>query len=121
MERRIYKRIPVGLDANISVDDTSYSVYIGNMSAHGVYLMTVQDEKDVTSQEKDEFQLRLKMCTGETLILQCRKKWSYTISPRSLMSRMGLEIIDPPLQFKEFLFLLQKSTFLPARNEVILQ
>lgn len=110
MERRIYKRIPVGIGADIISDSKNYGAYIGNLSAHGLYLITVQTEDTVNFKVNNEFQLRYQIHTGETLHLYCRKRWLYTISPHSFINRMGVEIVDPPFRYKEILYDIHKST-----------
>jgi hypothetical protein len=47
--------------------------------------------------------LTFQIPSGETLNLYCRKIWSFRITPRSLIKRIGMEIIDPPVEYREFL------------------
>lgn len=110
MERRVYKRVPVGIGADITSDSKNYGAYIGNLSAYGLYLITVQTEGTVNFKVRKKFQLHYQIHTGETLHLYCRKRWLYTISPHSFINRIGVEIINPPLRYKEFLHDLHTST-----------
>jgi hypothetical protein len=118
MERRIYKRVPVGIGADIISDNIDYGAYIGNLSAYGLYLIAVQTEDTVNFKVKNKFQLQCQIHTGETLHLYCRKRWLYTISPHSFVNRIGVEIVAPPLRYKELLYNLHKST-LPRVKGVV--
>lgn len=103
MEKRAYRRIPVKLEGEFISDDISYIVYIRNMSEYGAnaIIAPLKSAKDFTSEKTHELKIRL--VSGETLNLSCKGKWSSAVSFQGLTKEIGLEIIDPPLQYKEFL------------------
>jgi hypothetical protein len=47
--------------------------------------------------------LKLKLSNGDTIKLNCNVKWSYDNSTEDMTNSVGLEIIDPPVEYKEFL------------------
>jgi len=106
-EKRACKRIPISLIAELINSGKTYVACIGNISEHGLYMMInpMDDAKDFT--HKTEIALRFQLRSGEILNLNCKKIWSYKISPFGIRMKMGMEIIDPPTKYKELLNSLQ--------------
>ena len=50
--------------------------------------------------------LVLRMPSGESLKLKCAIKWSFKHLPWSLF-KIGLEVLDPPLEYREYVKTLQ--------------
>jgi hypothetical protein len=103
MDKRTGKRIPIGIEADIISDYRNHAAFIGNLSPRGLHLITVYMKDDKDSNGKTEIDLNFLTHTGEKLNLHCKKRWSYAITPNSLINRVGMEIINPPAQYKEFL------------------
>jgi hypothetical protein len=103
MEKRTYKRIPVGIGADIISGNIHSAAFIGNFSAYGLYLITIHMEDAIDFTLKTEIELLFQIHTGENLNLHCKKIWSSTITSRSLLQGIGLEIIQPPIRYKEIL------------------
>ncbi len=102
MERRRSKRIKVNLKAErISCTDNC-SVFIEDLSESGISMLTTNTKKKnyVTGTEID---LELELSTGETMNLNCNVKWAYDNSPEDPTNHVGLEIVDPPHKYMEFL------------------
>ncbi|MBI4680203.1 MAG: hypothetical protein HY753_03050 [Nitrospirae bacterium] len=49
------------------------------------------------------FDLKFQLPSGQNVNLHCKVKWSFKTPPHCLTSSMGLEIIDPPEEYKELL------------------
>lgn len=103
MEKRAYRRIPVKLEGEFISNDISYIVYIRNVSEYGAnaIIAPLKSAKDFITEKKHE--LKIQLVSGETLNLSCKGKWSSPVSFQGLTKEIGLEIIDPPVQYKKFL------------------
>ncbi|TNF53614.1 PilZ domain-containing protein [bacterium] len=106
MEKRAYQRIPVSFEADILSTYRDSATFIGNLSPHGLYLIAAHMVGDKDLACTSEIDLYFKTHTGEKLNLHCKRRWSYAITPNSLINRIGMEIIDPPEKYKEFLNIL---------------
>ena len=102
MERRHSKRITVNLKAERISCTKNCSVFIENLSEKGIYMITAPSMNPEYVQGS-ELDLELELSNGETISLNCNVKWSYDNSPEDLTSSVGLEIIDPPFEYKEFI------------------
>ncbi len=103
MERRHSKRIIVNLKAELISGSVSYAGFIGNLSEDGIYLITDPTKTPVDFTPGTPLEVKFEPLTGETLCLNCMVKWSYKTPPHGLANSIGLEIIDTPLKYKEFL------------------
>ncbi len=103
MEPRQQKRIIVNIRAEIVCGDKRYASTIENLSTEGAYVVTgpVKSSRDFAPDSM--FQLIFRFPSGEKLNLNCVVKWSYQTPPHGLTNSIGLEIVDPPLTFKELL------------------
>lgn len=102
MEKRRSKRVTVNLKAErISCTDNC-SVFIENLSESGISMLTTNNKKSeyVPGSEID---LELELTTGETINLNCNVKWVYNNLPQEKTKNVGLEIIDPPEKYMNFL------------------
>ena len=102
MERRRSKRVTISLDAERISCTKNCSVFIENLSESGIYMITapVKNNDYVPGTEID---LKLKLSNGETINLNCNVKWAYDNSPEDLTNNVGLEILDPPQKYIEFI------------------
>ena len=102
MERRGSKRTTVNLKAGRISCTGNCSVFIENLSERGIYIITApsMNTEYVPGSELD---LKLELSNGETVSLNCNVKWAYDSSPEDMTSSVGLEIIDPPFEYKEFI------------------
>ena len=102
MEKRRSKRVTVNLKAErISCTDNC-SVFIENISESGISILTTNNKTNeyVPGLEID---LELELATGEMINLNCNVKWAYNNSPQEKTNNVGLEIIDPPQKYIDFL------------------
>ena len=106
MERRGAKRLVVNLKAERLSCTNNCSVFIENLSDTGIYMITAPSKsKDYEPGRK--LLLKLELATGKTLSLQCNVKWSYDNSHEDLTNSVGLEILNPPEEYKKFINTLQ--------------
>lgn len=104
MERRLSQRIPVTLDAYFSSGGKTYTGLIENVSREGVeYLMvsSIQATKDFKPEKMIE--LYFQIPSGQTLNLNCEVKWLLKASQNDKLLTLGMKIIDPPQEYKEFI------------------
>ena len=102
MERRRSKRLKVNLKAERISCTRNCSVFIENLSESGIYMLTTQAKKSDYVPGK-ELDLELELSTGEAINLNCYVKWVYDNSPEDKTNNVGLEIVDPPHKYVEFL------------------
>jgi len=111
MERRRFKRIKVNLKAERISGDEKYAVFIENISEHGIHLITTSSQAHKKYTPGKELELKLQLLTGETINLRCKAQWAYSrIPPEKVTDSIGLEIIDPPLQYIKFVRALHQSS-----------
>jgi hypothetical protein len=103
MEKRAFKRTSVKCEGNFIFDNISCVAYIRNVSALGVnaIITPMHCSPDFVKETKQE--LKLNTPSGATITLNCTRKWSSAIAPQGLTKEIGLEIIDPPIQYNELL------------------
>ncbi len=104
MDRRLFKRKNINLNAKIISGGKTYDGYIKNVSEGGVvYLMTfsIQVSEDFTPETIIE--LYFQIPSGETLHLYCEVKWFLKASLDDKTLNLGMKIIDPPPKYIEFI------------------
>jgi hypothetical protein len=105
MEKRAFKRINISLSGEVIHKNRTYSAYIGNISERGLYaLITPADNIDFSLPPEIDMKCQIK--PGRILNLTCGIKWSLSFSHNTLTKRMGMEIIDPPAEFTDYIYTL---------------
>jgi len=103
MERRRYKRKVVKLNAERISGNERYTVFIENISENGIYMINAPSGAVKSYLPGTEIDLKFQLSSGETLDIRCRVIWSYKRTPPDeLTDSVGMEIIDPPLKYREF-------------------
>ena len=102
MERRHAKRITVNLKAERISCTGDCSVFIENLSESGIYIITSRS-KNYKYVPGTGLDLELELSNGEIINLNCNVKWSYNNSYEEQTNSVGLEIVDPPFEYKEFI------------------
>jgi hypothetical protein len=102
MERRRAKRVTVNLKAERISCTKNCSVFIENLSETGISMITSPTNNKVYVPGSG-INLKLKLSTGDTIKLNCNVKWYYDSSSDDMTNSVGLEIIDPPDDYMEFL------------------
>ncbi len=103
MERRRTKRLSVNLKAERLSCSKDCSVFIENLSETGIQMISAPAKKKDLFVPGSEVEIKLKTSGGETIKLQCNVKWAYDNSQEDMTNSVGLEIVDPPFQYKEFI------------------
>lgn len=101
MERRRAKRVTVNLKAERISCVNNCSVFIENLSESGIYMITAP-AKSSEYKPGSELDLELELNTGTVINLNCHVKWAISNAPEDLTSSVGLEVINPPVEYREF-------------------
>jgi hypothetical protein len=107
MNQRSFKRIPVSMEAELISSDSSFAAYIGNVSENGIYTIITPLMNTIDYSDESDLNINLHLPTGETLNLSCKKRWTHVISPHGKTIKIGMEVVNPPAKYKEFLRTLQ--------------
>ncbi len=104
MEKRISKRQPVELEAEIISGGERYEVCIENISENGVGIECSIKETEIYFEPGATIELKLHLPSGEILNLNCDVKWYTRVKNvfQEITIRVGLQIIDPPLEYRKF-------------------
>jgi hypothetical protein len=102
-EKRVLKRISVSIEGELTTNGISYVAFVNNISENGVstIITPLSTSSDINS--RTDFHLKFKLPSGEDLDLNCRKKWSVSLTSHGLTKKLGMEIVDPPARYKEFI------------------
>ena len=104
MDGRISKRISVILDGEIISHSRHCSAIVNNISENGIFVkIPLKEREKKQSLDLNFFSLKLQLPTGDLVSLNCIKKWSYQHSSGSLIEHIGIEVINPPQQYKKYL------------------
>jgi PilZ domain len=103
MEKRRYKRTTVYLKAERISGDEKYGVFIENISDKGIHMLATH----APYPPGKNIDVKFHIAQRKPLILHCRVRWSCPKVPRNgLTDSIGLEILDPPPQYIEFVRML---------------
>jgi hypothetical protein len=103
MERRRFYRIPVKLKANIICGGKTYAGFIKNVSESGLgYLITSVVETPEDFKLKKIVQVSFQVPSDEMLNLKCEIIWFLRTPFDDKTLTLGMKIIDPPPEYKEF-------------------
>ena len=102
MEQKRSKRKIVRTKTEIISDDKIFEGVIRNISAKGIYVRVDAGKSKIEFNPGKILELKFKPNSGETLNLRCIIKWSNIIPTYGLTYDIGLEILDPPFNNKEF-------------------
>jgi hypothetical protein len=102
MERRRANRLTVNLKAERLSCTKNCSVFIENLSETGISMITSPSHNNIF-EPGSGINIKLKLSNGDTIKLNCNVKWSYDNSAEDMTNSVGLEIVDPPAEYKDFL------------------
>ena len=103
MEKRHCRRITVHLKGERISGNEKCGVFIENISESGIQILTTPLNEHLKYHDGTEIDLRFHLLTGDTLNLHCKVKWSHLkIPPNGMTDSIGMEIIDPPKQYIEY-------------------
>lgn len=108
MEKRRLKRIKVNLKAERISGNEKYGVFIENISENGIHIITTHLETHKKYTPGTNIDLKFQLSTGDILNLQCKVRWAHLkIPPNEMTDSIGLEVINPPPKYIEFVKALQ--------------
>lgn len=103
MEKRRHERIDESLEAEIVSNGSVYSCLVMNFSAEGLYIVTATASSVVEISPSTVLQLNCTLPSGSRLSMDCKIIWFQTKpSPHGVSFSLGLEIIDPPREYRDF-------------------
>lgn len=102
MADRVFKRVLVNIEAEIISSSVSYPAFIRNISEYGIHAKIANPEHRRFSKSEAAVDLKFQLPTGEPVYLLCRKKWAYKNTSNSFIENVGIEIIDPPDEYRNF-------------------
>lgn len=103
MDKRRSQRKNVSFKAKLTSGGKNCSGFINNLSKDGMFMITLPMMSPKTFVDGKILELKFKPFLGENLNLNCRIKWSCKTPPLGRTDCIGIEIIDPPLKYIEFL------------------
>jgi hypothetical protein len=104
IERRSTERIKTGYRTDILYGMNRYTCVIENISASGVNVLTDPLDSDIEFLLDESIELKFKAHTKETVLLKCKILWSSKIPPQNVRHRIGMKIVELPLdKFDYFL------------------
>lgn len=103
MEKRRHRRLTENLDAEMVAGETMYAGIIMNFSEDGLYLVTATSNKFAEVDKHKGIKLNCKLPSGEALSMDCEIKWfQKKTSPHGTSFSMGMEIVNPPAKYRNF-------------------
>lgn len=100
MDIRRSERVIFTIPAEIIIGDKRYACSIENLSGEGAYVVTASTKNSDIFSPATSLELKFKFPSGENHVLNCRVEWSYLTPPHGYTNSIGLNIIDPPLSYK---------------------
>jgi hypothetical protein len=103
MEKRDAERIKVNLRAERISGNAQYGVFIENISEKGIQIIATTSREHKKYIPGTDLDLKFRLSSRKTLSLRCRVRWIYSrIPPDGLTDSIGLEVINPPPEYAEF-------------------
>ena len=103
MEKRRSGRIKINLRAEHISGDEKNGIFIENISESGIQILATPSKKHERYTPGTDIDLKFLIPSGKAINLHCKIKWAHLkIPPNGMTDSIGLEIIDPPMQFVEF-------------------
>jgi hypothetical protein len=110
MERRRSNRISVNLKAQRISGDEKHTVFIEDISESGIHIITAPSVAYKKYNPGIDIDVRFQISAKEKITLHCRTRWAYhKMSPEKEIDSIGLEIIQPPAEYIEFIRALSRS------------
>lgn len=103
-DKRRSDRIDDNLDAEIITGGKSYHGIIMNFSEQGLYMVTATAGSIADIAPSTLIELKCNLPSDKKINLKCEVKWFQTkTSPHGISSSMGMEILNPPKEYKNFI------------------
>lgn len=96
-------KLSVCLEGELIFSDGRYEAFVENISEDGMYISIAHIMNKDHIRSKSKLYLKVRLPSGQMILLNCREKWSERNTPHSLIARIGMEIINPPEEFIQFI------------------
>jgi hypothetical protein len=104
MERRQFERKKYRFKAYFISGKIKYLGFIENSSEEGLFFTKAPSTTPIDFSSHTTHEIQLHLPSGDTLTISGEVKRFHTeTSPHGLIYRMGIKIINPPKQYREFL------------------
>jgi len=105
MEKRRSARKSVSLDARLTVNETNSTGFIENICEHGLHLITASWKSKSCFIPERIIELKVQNASGSEACLNCEVRWVHINKTpiHGLTYRMGMEILNQPPGYNEFL------------------
>ncbi len=102
MDKRTSERIRAGYKTEIIYNKNRYSGILENLSSSGANILTDPIDQDIEFLDGELIELKFEAYTGKTVLLKCLVIWSSKIPPQNVRHRIGMKILDLPLDKFDF-------------------
>jgi hypothetical protein len=103
MEKRGSRRLKVELKAARISGRGGHTVFIENISESGILMVVPHSDGTSRFSRGKDVELNLRFGSGSAIVLSCKVRWSCPgMPPDGLTDSIGLEIIDPPEMYRNF-------------------
>ncbi len=102
MDKRTSERIRAGYKTEIIYNKNRYSGILENLSSSGANILTDPIDQDIEFLDGEPIELKFEAYTGKTVLLKCLVIWSSKIPPQNVRHRIGMKILDLPLDKFDF-------------------
>jgi hypothetical protein len=96
MEKRNFKRITVGLKAEITINGKNFGGVIEDLSEAGANIITDPIEDASGFVQDADMELKFRPLDEEIIVLSCKIKWIHTAYPNSQIYQIGMVLVNPP-------------------------
>ncbi len=103
MEIRRSRRVVVSIEAELILDGTTWSGFIGNMSEDGLYMRMPPSGSTPGISLDMPVTLQFQLPSGDGITLQCKVQWINRQSSKDFINSIGMEITEAPQIYKDFL------------------
>jgi hypothetical protein len=112
IEKRRHKRIDYKVKAEVSFDSKHANAMIENFSETGIFKIVFPEKSLINFYPGETIRVNFQMPLGKELNLECEIKWVRINrgSPLLLKYSMGVQIINPPPVYQEFIKTLTQRT-----------
>lgn len=100
--KRTAERIKTGYKTSIIFNGKQYTGTVENLCISGANILTDPIDQDIKFLNGKSIELEFKAHTGKTVLLKCSVVWSTKIPPRNDRHRIGVQIIDLPIDKFDF-------------------
>ncbi|UCF86902.1 MAG: PilZ domain-containing protein [Nitrospiraceae bacterium] len=101
-DKRHSKRKMVSLTADLLHNDIPYSGLIDNLSVDGMHVRLTPSNTSKNLSLDSDLKVKFRVSGKQSFLLSCRKRWAFNTPPHGVVKSVGLEIKNPPIDFKSF-------------------